>query len=159
MLMGGEQGGTAPHEMPIATDLGILPNLVRVVTLTDAVDSGCHFQFQMPADAVAATAFVLRPHWAPVSTDASAHVVAWRFATKIIETTDPTAAGTVDTLAGDSAARTANVPVLETGKTVTITPSAGNLIRVAFGRDGAGTDTYVGDVNLLGLRIDYTAVG
>lgn len=158
MQAGGEQGGTTPHENPIAVALGTLPNQVRAWTLTDAVDSGVNFTFEMPPNAAAATAFTVRPIWVPGSTDAVSHAVAWRMSTKIITASDVTAAGTVDTHTGDSAARTANTTVREAGKTVAITPSAGDVIRVSLSRDGAAAaDTYVGDVHLLAVQIDYTS--
>lgn len=159
MWFGGEQGGTAPHEFPLGVDLGTLPNQVQAIQLTDAVDSGITCQFVMPIDASTAT-ITVRPIWAPGATDAVSHAVAWRMAAKILTGADVTAAGTAINWTGTSAARTVNVQVVEAGQATTaVTPTAGEIVRLALSRDGgAAGDTYVGDVNLISIRIDYTSV-
>jgi hypothetical protein len=159
VFFGGEQGGTAPRGLPIGVDIGSLPNQVSGVTLADAFDSGVNCKFMMPIDASTATVTV-RPIWSAGATDGVSHAVAWRMNVKILTGADVTAAGTSIAWTGASAARTVNVQVVEPGQATTaVTPAAGEIIRIALSRDGAAAaDSYVGDVNLLYIRIDYTSV-
>ena len=138
--------------------LGTTPNLTSIVAYADAATQGAYTNLVMPLDAVTATIKV-RPIWVPGSTDGVAHTVRWSMNIKILTAADVTAAGTTVTWTGDSATRTANVQVVEAGQLSTaVTPAAGEDVRLLLQRIGAdGADTYVGIVNLLGIRIDYTS--
>jgi hypothetical protein len=137
--------------------IGTPPNAVDAVSLADGVTSGAYCNFNMPVDVITGTVKI-RPQWAPGTTDGVAHTVRWQRNIKIITAADVTASGESIAWTGDSAARTVNVEVLETGGTTTITPAANDRIRLEIQRLGAdGADTYVGAVQLLGIRIDYQA--
>jgi hypothetical protein len=137
--------------------LGIPPNAVDGVSLANGLTSGAYCNFIMPVDVTTGT-ITVRPIWVPSATDGTAHTVRWQMNTKIISATDVTAAGTSTPWTGDSATRTINVEVLETGGTSGISPAANDRVRLEIQRVGAdGADTYVGDVYLIGLRIDYLA--
>lgn len=138
--------------------LGATPNLTRVVAYANAATQGAFWNFLVPSDWASGT-LTVRPLWSPGSTDAVAHTVRWRYTTKIMSTSsDITAAGTGVTWTGSSAARTANILVTDTDTDTTITPAAGDRMRIEVERIGAdAADTYVGVVNLLGLIVTYTA--
>jgi len=142
------------------TNIGASPNLTGTNTLADGSTTGVFGAFIMPANAAAAAAVTVRPFWAPALTDGAAHTVRWQMViAKINAGTDATAAGTTVTWTGDSAARTASVTVLETGQVSTgVSPSAGDFVRFTLQRVGAdAADSYVGNVNLIGIRIEYTS--
>lgn len=140
--------------------LGTYPNIIRVTTLADAVNTnGMFWHFQVPDDWDSG-ALSIQPIWVPGSTDGTAHTVRWQYDTKeIIAGTDVTAAGTTVTWTGESATRTANQAVIDTLTSTTLTPTAaGRIIRFAITRLGSdGADTYVGVVNLAGVVVSYTA--
>lgn len=140
--------------------LGTYPNILRVTTLADAINTnGMFWHFTVPDD-WASGSLTIRPIWVPGSTDAVAHTVRWQFDAKALAASvDVTAAGTTVTWTGDSAARTANQIVYDTPTDTTVTPSAaGEVFRFAITRLGSdGADTYVGVVNLAGVLVSYTA--
>jgi hypothetical protein len=138
--------------------LGSPPNAVDGVQLADALTSGAYCNFVMPVDVITGTV-TIRPVWVPNATDAVAHTVKWQMNIRIISAADVTAAGTSVAWTGDSAARTVNVEVLETGQASTgVSPAANDRMRLEIQRVGAdAADTYVGAVNLIGVRIDYSA--
>jgi hypothetical protein len=138
--------------------LGTPPNAIDGVQLADGVLSGAYCNFIMPVDVITGTVTVV-PIWAPNATDGVAHTVRWQMNIKIISAADITAAGTTVAWTGASATRTINVEVLDTGQASTaVTPAASDRVRLEIQRDGAhANDTYVGAVNLIGLRVDYSA--
>lgn len=140
--------------------LGTYPNILRVTTLADAVNTnGIFWHFAVPND-WASGVLVIQPIWVPGSTDGTPHTVRWQYDTKeLASATDVTAAGTTVTWTGSSAARTANQIVFDTATSTTVTPSApGTELRFAVTRLGSdGADTYVGVVNLAGVLVSYTA--
>jgi hypothetical protein len=138
--------------------LGTPPNAVDGVQLADGLTSGAYCNFIMPVDVIAGTV-TIRPIWAPGATDGTAHTVRWQMNIKVLNAADVTAAGTTVAWTGVSAARTVNVEVLETGQASTgVSPAADDRIRLEIQRDGAhANDTYVGAVNLIGVRVDYQA--
>jgi hypothetical protein len=138
--------------------LGTPPNAVDGVSLANAITSGAYCNFIMPVDVITGT-LTIRPIWVPSATDGTAHTVQWQMNIKIISAADVTATGTSVAWTGVSAARTVNVEVLETGQVSTgVSPAASDRVRLEIQRiGGSGSDTYVGDVYLVGLRIDYSA--
>jgi hypothetical protein len=138
--------------------LGTPPNAVDGVQLADGLTSGAYCNFIMPVDVIAGTV-TIRPIWAPGATDGTPHTVRWQMNIKVLNAADVTAAGTTVAWTGVSAARTINVEVLETGQASTgVSPAADDRVRLEIQRDGAhANDTYVGAVNLIGVRVDYQA--
>jgi hypothetical protein len=151
-------GSTFRMDAATGVKLGTPPNAIDGVQLADGLTSGAYCNFIMPVDVITGTVTV-RPMWAPGATDGTAHTVRWQMNIKVLNAADVTAAGTTVTWTGVSAARTVNVEVLETGQVSTgVSPVAGDRVRLEIQRLGAdGADTYVGAVNLLGVRIDYAA--
>jgi hypothetical protein len=147
-----------PESGASATTLGSGTNAMDAVTLHDALSEGVMFSFSVPSD-WASGALTYTTLWAPSATDAVSHTVRWT--ADVIELTagtDVTAAGTTTGVTGTSAARTANLMVIGDTRTL-LTPSvAGSFVRANLRRNGGhSNDTYVGDVNLLGIRLDYTS--
>jgi hypothetical protein len=140
--------------------LGTYPNILRVTTLADAVNTnGMFWHFNTPNE-WASGALSFQPIWVPGSTDGVAHTVRWQYDIKeLVSATDVTAAGTTTTWTGASAARTANLLAIDSITSAGLTPSAADtLIRFAVTRLGSdGADTYVGVVNLAGVLVYYTA--
>lgn len=139
--------------------LGASPDLTRVIAYADGATQGAHWSFMVPAD-WASGGLTVVPVWSPGATDGTAHTVRWSFKAKKMDAgSTVTAAGTTTTFTGDSAARTVDVLVYETGSSMNVTPAAaGDLQRIEVRRIGAdAADTYVGVVNLLGLIVSYTA--
>jgi hypothetical protein len=138
--------------------LGTPPNAIDGVQLADALTSGAYCNFIMPVD-VTTGLVTVRPVWVPNATDGVAHTVRWQMNIKIISAADVTAAGTSVAWTGVSAARTINVEVLETGQASTgVSPAANDRVRLEVQRIGGdAADTYVGAVNLIGIRVDYLA--
>jgi hypothetical protein len=151
-------GSTFRMDAATGVKLGTPPNAIDGVQLADGLTSGAYCNFTMPVDVITGTVTV-RPMWAPGATDGTAHTVRWQMNIKVLNAGDVTAAGTTVTWTGVSATRTVNVEVLETGQVSTgVSPVAGDRVRLEIQRLGAdGADTYVGAVNLLGVRIDYAA--
>jgi hypothetical protein len=143
-----------------AIGAGPIANKARGAFFADAITSGCITTFVMPDDAQTAL-ISIRPMWVPDTSDATPHTVRWQMIVLDITTADVTSAGTTITWTGGSAARTANVAVVDVYQATTgvVTIGAGDLVRIEIQRLGAdGADTYVGGVVLLGLHIDYQAV-
>ena len=140
--------------------IGTYPNIIRVTTLADAVNTnGAFWHFTVPDD-WASGALTFQPIWVPGSTDGTAHTVRWQYDVKELpDAADVTAAGTTTAWTGASATRTANLIVYDTATSGGVTPAAaGNVIRFAVTRLGTdGADTYVGVVNLAGIVVRYTA--
>lgn len=148
-----------PQVGALAT-LGTYPNVLRVTTLADAVSTnGMFWHFAVPDDWDSGD-FLVEPIWVPGSTDGTPHTVRWQIdAKQLTGGTDVTAAGTTTAVTGGSAARTANQIVYDSIGQSGVTPSfSGVEYRLALTRLGAdGADTYVGVVNLAGVRLAYTA--
>lgn len=137
---------------------GTFPDAMRLLTLADGATQGSPWKFLVPSD-WASGALTCYIYWFPVATDATPHTVRWSWNYKELAAGgDVTAAGTTTTQTGSSAARTAQLLVIETAQAI-LTPSAVNtLIRLDLQRIGAdAADTYVGNVRVAGLRVDYTA--
>ena len=144
---------------PTMANLGSGADMTAVLGLIDGSLMGARWVFQVPKD-WASGVITIQPVWTPGSTDAVAHTVRWTMDTKMMASgSDPTAAGATVTFTGASAARTANLVVYDTATSTTVTPAAaGDLIRLYLARNGAdAADTYVGNVDLLGVIVTYTA--
>jgi hypothetical protein len=138
---------------------GAAPDATRIVTLANAATQGAFWQFLVPAD-WASGVISVQPIWIPSATDGTAHTVRWSMvAASLAAGINSGVAGTTVAWTGSSAARTQGVVVADTLTSTTLTPAAaGDLMRVNLRRVGAdGADTYVGDVDLVGLVISYTA--
>jgi hypothetical protein len=112
--------------------------------------------FLVPMDASSST-LTVRPAWTARATDSSSHSVRWVVYYSVM--TDGASSGSSMTSAAfmsPAKAHTANYFYLEDG--TTITASAGSIVKLAVERTGNDwADTYIGDVALLGLRVDYTS--
>jgi len=139
--------------------LGTYPNIFRVTTLADSVNTnGIYWDLIVPHDWESG-ALQFMPVWVPGSTDGVAHTVRWQYDIKeLTGGTDVTAAGTTTAWTGASAARTANQLVYDTQTSAGLTPSSlDTMVRFAVTRLGSdGADTYVGVVNLAGVIMYYT---
>jgi hypothetical protein len=137
--------------------MGVPPNVVDGIALVNGVTSGAYFNFIMPVDVITGLIKV-RPIWVPSATTA-ALTVRWQMNIRVISAADVTAAGTSVAWTGASAARTANVEVMEPGQDSTgVSPVAEDRVRLEIQRVGGdGADTYTGDVYLIGVRLDYSA--
>lgn len=144
-----------------AASQGTAPDVIRYVTLTDGATQGVFASFLIPRDAVSARTFSVRPVWSPLTTDAVAHTVRWSMNVKSVVGSDIDAAGTTVAWTGDSAARTADVAVRETGQASTgLTVSTPDYVRLSLRRLGADAlDTLGSDIRLLGIHIDYASTG
>jgi hypothetical protein len=140
--------------------LGSGDGQLGVVNLADGSTQGAYCCFATPADLVVG-GYTVRPMWAPSATDATPHTVRWQVTVRrLFAGNNVTSAGTATAWTGDSAARTADLYVEETGTTVGATTEDSDQVRLNLNRLGAdANDTYVGDVRLIGIRIDYTATG
>lgn len=137
--------------------IGTFPNIIRVTTLADAVDTnGIFWHFSLPDD-WASGVLSFQPVWVPGASVTGA--VRWKYDVKECgNAADVTAAGTTTTWTGVSAARTVNQLVYDTNTSGGVTPAVSGLIRLAVTRLGAdGADTYAGVVNLAGIIVSYTA--
>lgn len=142
-------------------NLGTAPDNTEIITLADAATQGVVFGFAIPGDWVAASAVTLQNiYWAPSATDGTAHTVRWSVDAKHVPSlTDITAAGTTNAFTGPSSAKTANQLQIEApGQGLGTPAAAGDYLRINLRRLGSdGADTYVGNVQLVGVRIQYTA--
>ena len=134
-------------------------NISRTVEYSDAASEDAAWTFLVPSD-YASGAISVQPIWTPSATDGTPHTVRWVYTSKTISNGgDYTAAGTAVTWTGASAARTINLLVFDTNTSTTITPSGPEVMFSLnvqrLGSDGA--DTYVGNVRLHGLLVNYTA--
>jgi hypothetical protein len=149
------QAGSGP------STIGAFPNQVRFHSLVNGATTGAYWIFQVPIiDNVAYTGFTARPMWYPSASDAVAHTVRWQIDAKQIQNAlNIGGAGIVVPWTGISAVRSANVTVLETGQAstgMTFNAALPGLLRFAVSRIGGDAlDTYVGDVQLLGVQVDY----
>jgi hypothetical protein len=142
------------------TTLGTEPDSVRYMAFVDAATNSAVWNFVVPNDwnSGALTAQVF---WIPISTDGVAHTVRWSYVCKKRGAGDDvTAAGTTTTFTGTSAARTANIMVIDTATSTGVTPGVGGseVVQFTLRRIGAdGADTYVGTVGVIGVAITYTS--
>jgi hypothetical protein len=140
-----------------AVTLGAGDDQLATVNLADGATQGIYTLVGFPLGMPDNTA-VIRPVWTPSATDAAGTAaVRWTMNQRTLTAgADVTAAGTVATWTGDAAAKTANRRVVETG-TAGISLVGAAQLRLALSRVGAdAADTYVGDVRLLGIRVDFT---
>jgi hypothetical protein len=154
-MQSGTGGGT--H----GTAIGTTPDLIMRISLTDAATVDALFTVQLPADAKAASPLSIALYWAPAATDASAHSVRWAIDSLVLAAgSSVIAAGTTTTFTGVSQANTQNLLVIDTLTQIAASVNAGDVVRIDATRLGAdGADTYVGNVNLIGARLDYSATG
>jgi len=142
-----------------AADVGASPDFTGVVAYADGATQGAYWTFHVPLD-WSAGVITLQPVWSPGATDGTAHTVRWSIVAKTVAAgTTVTSAGTTVNFTGSIAARTIGVVVYDTATSTTLTPAAaGDLFRFELRRIGADAgDSYVGDVNLLGVIARYTA--
>jgi hypothetical protein len=138
--------------------IGTLPDAFGVVQLADAATQGWQSSFWVPADwSTGAINYVI--YWTPGSTDGTAHTVRWSM--DVIERAagqSVAAAGTTTAFTGTSSAKTIDQLQLEPAQALLTPAAANNYIRFDLRRVGAdAADTYVGAVNVVMLRFDYTA--
>jgi hypothetical protein len=144
-----------------AATIGTVPNAVQAVALADAATQGCYWAIAVPVD-WASGSITVQPFWAPGATDAVAHTVRWSFTVKsVVSGGDATAAGTNVLVTGQSLAHAVGF-IYGNGEAqtdTTVTPTTiQDILMVNLRRIGAdAADTYVGVVNLIGVRLRYTA--
>lgn len=141
------------------TQDGSAPSLAACIQLADAATQGFYFETMVPADAVAAQPLSAAVYFHPDATDAVVHAVQWRFnALALTAGTAANAAGTTTAFTGAAAAKTSKQMVIEAAQQVLPSVSALQAIRFSVYRLGAdAADSYVGAVNVIGVRFDYTA--
>jgi len=140
--------------------VGTAPNSIDVVQLADAATQGFYsVECAIPKDASAAQPLNIRIVWGPGSTDGTAHTVRWSVdVLNMAAAAGIVGAGITTAFTGSSAARTANVMVIETSTQIRASVTADDVIRINIRRLGSdGADTYVGAVNVIGFFLDYTA--
>jgi hypothetical protein len=141
--------------------IGAVPDKTDIIALADAATQGAYFDIFMPEDTNTGTGITVQPIWVAGTTDAVAHTVRWDMTMRILDHNNNnwTTAGTNIPWTGDSNARVANFGVHESGSAstgMTFTPR--DIIRCEVRRIGANAaDTYVGIVNLAGVRVLYSA--
>lgn len=147
----------------LATTGSASPDLMTFATLADGATEGAYWKLFIPKDWASGgiTAII---HYAPAATDANAtHTIRWqtRVAEFVDGTTDYAVAETSAQFTGDAKARTTRVYYKEQAVALGggYTPSAAGVIgKVAVYRIGANAaDTYVGNVRLIGLELQYTS--
>jgi hypothetical protein len=136
-------------------------NLVRALALADGATQGGVWSLIVPYDWKSGNLSVI-PYWLPGSTDASSHAVRWQTAIRLLNSgQNYTSGGTQNTApaTGAAAARTANVLVIDSTLDTGATPAGTQrLVMLSVHRlGGDAADTYVGTVNLVGVRVIYTA--
>lgn len=149
------------REGATATTLGSVPNDNETVALADGLTQGVGFDVVMPKDAKAASPLLMAIYWAPAATDAASHAVQWEATFKArVAGDDVTAGGTTTTFTGVAAPRTQSLLVITPATQVLAACSADDYVPAYLRRLAAvdPPDTYVGTVQLLGVRLDYTAV-
>lgn len=139
--------------------VGTVPSAIAGIRLDDGVTDGFYFSRHVPSDAVAGQPLTITIFWVPVATDAGSNAVRWSVeAAAIAAGTDATAAGTTTAFTGSAAARTANITVVETTTQILAAVNAGEMVKVNVRRLGAdAADTYVGNLWVIGVRLNYTA--
>jgi hypothetical protein len=140
-----------------ASTISTFPNQISYHSLVNAATNGATWVMSLPLDCSAGV--VARPVWFPSATDASAHAVRWSFDLRRLDAVD-IGGGPSDTVAwtGGATARVVNKGVIDevAGTSTALTLVAGSVLRVSISRIGADAlDTYVGNVQLLGLTIGY----
>jgi hypothetical protein len=140
--------------------IGAVPDKTDIIALANAATQGAYFDIAMPSDAITGTV-AIQPIWVAETTDGTAHTVRWDMTLRILDhnSNNWTTAGTTVAWTGVSGARTANFGVHESGQVTTgVSPAATDIVRCEVRRIGADAlDTYVGVVNLAGVRVVYSA--
>ncbi len=140
--------------------VGAAPDIVAVSQTADAATSGVYWNFVVPAD-WSGGPLQYAIYWTPGATDGVAHTVQWSTDTaEYAAGAAVGAAGVTTAWTGSSAARTTAQLVIEPLQTLLVPVLAGNLVKVNIRRLGADAlDTYVGTVNIVGVRVDYASLG
>jgi hypothetical protein len=150
--------GTMQADTASSVALNTGANSIRAMAFSDGATERVDISFQVPADYVSGGSWII--HWVPGSTDAVAHTVRWSHTDKVLAAgTNITTAGTTTNVTGASAARTANVTVVEAAMDDGITVAALDHVQATLGRIGGDVtfDTYVGVVNVVLVEWSYTA--
>jgi hypothetical protein len=154
-----------PYEMgrldgTTGSTMGGSPDGVSFAALADGAQiDGLFWSFIVPWD-YASGSFQVRPVWAPAAADAVAHAVRWQVTMGLMNAgLVADAASTNTAFDGISAARaTAKVVVVETGIAHSLVVAAHDLVKLSVRRDANhANDTFVGQVNLMGCILEYTA--
>lgn len=138
--------------------VGTTANISRAINYPDAATSGAYWNFLVPLDWASGT-ISMQISWSPAATDGVAHTVRWSMTAKALGSgSNVIAAGTTVAFTGVSGTRTVDILTVENVQDTTITPAAGNRMRLELQRIGAdAADTYVGAVRVFGVVITYTA--
>jgi hypothetical protein len=144
-------------------DVGAAPDVARAIQLADGASQGAAFSFVVPNDYVASTFMWFWPIWTPAAADAGIHAVQWQWdALQRVGGQSIVAAGTTAAWTGRAQANAANVKVVEAPQRLSLlggVMSVGAVVRFNLRRLGGDTaDTFSGAVNLLEVRVRYTAV-
>lgn len=132
---------------------------IPAVNLANGSTQGFSVSFPMPFEYTVGTP-TLTIFWVPSATDAVAHTVRWSVAVDAVTAGDDITRSGGDTVVqtGASAARTVNIVVSDNA--ITLPVIAGyttRMVKLNVRRVGAdAADTYVGDVRVVGARVDFT---
>lgn len=145
----------------LATAAGaVSPNFVPIIRYTDGLRQGAYWTFMVPLD-WASGVITIQPVWAPSVTDTTPpSAVRWSMSARDLPAGNTIInAGTVTTWTGVDANKTLNQHVYDTATSTGVTPAAaGGLFRLELERIGGdAADTYVGNVELSGVIVTYTA--
>lgn len=123
-------------------------------TLVDANTRAAYgMMIQVPAEMFFGQ-ITIRPAWVAQSTDAANHAVRWIIYSAKLISGSANGANSETQFTGNAIAHTADYYYEETGASILVSP--GDVIKLGIGRvGGAGADSYVGDVALVGVRVDY----
>lgn len=135
---------------------GTAPDIIRVITLADAVTAGASWAFILPSDYVTNGSLTFEIYHAGQTTTTGSvrwstnmHVIAEGVS---IVTVQGSAAFT------GQAPTTADLLVIEAGQALGVTGAAGDLVRVNVRRIGGDAgDTYAASTSLIGLKVSYSA--
>jgi hypothetical protein len=144
--------------------LGTAPNILSVIKLEDGdTQYASAALVTIPAD-LATTSVSVVPVWAPAVTDTWAFAkIRWSLTHKVLQhyptPTDATAAGTTTVWSGYYCGNNCTANYVQEYDGYTITGiNAGDTVMFSIARLGAdAADTFVGDINLIGVRIEYTS--
>jgi len=134
---------------------GTAPDIIRVITLADAVTSGASWAFLLPDDYVTNSSLTFEIYHAGQTTTSGSV----RWSTNMDVRAE---GGSIVTVQGSAAftgqaPTTADLLVIEAGQALGVTGVAGDLVRINIRRLGAdGADNYAASTSLIGLKVSYT---
>jgi len=135
------------------------PKKSAIAQMADGASQGVFFKFRTPADMTTGSTFTVYPQFTAASTVTGA--IRWQLNSRFLtpNSSDITLNGTTTAWTGTSALRTQDVLYEDaTGQALSGSPTAGDIARCSLLRlGGDALDTMGIQINLYGIRIEYTA--